>query len=170
MNTTGIIATTIPEGSALFLLVSFIILLALMKKFVFGPVQDMMDKRAQQINDDLDNAIQTKENALKDQEQIKFNLQESQKQAAELLNNARINAEKESSNLIGIAQARANDINRQARLDANQIKEDALNQAKNEIADLSLKIASQIVNKELNERTHQKLIDDFISEVSSKGK
>lgn len=160
----------IPMGSALYTLIVFIILLLLMKRFVWGSVQKMMDARAQQINDDLDGAHRSNLEAQKMEDLAASNLQESQRQASQVLENARINAEQETQKANDLAQAHANAIARQARVDARQAKEDAINQAKDEIADLSLQIAGQIVNKELNAKTHQKLIDDFISDLEKQVK
>lgn len=163
------LATPIPFGSAIFVLVSFIILLLLLKKFAWNNVSKILNERADRINKDLDDAAKARQEADVLNAEAKTNLQKSQTQASTLIDNARANAEKEGAKALNTATAHANSISRQAQTDARQLKEDALHNAKDEIADLALQLAGLIVDKELDKKTHQKLIDNFIDELGTKG-
>ena len=52
-------------GTVLFTLITFIILLALLKKFAWGPLKSIMDERENAINKDIDDAHEAKVNAKK---------------------------------------------------------------------------------------------------------
>lgn len=54
-------------------------LLALLKKFAWGPLKDVMDKRERDINRDIDDAEQAKLNAQKLEEENKQNLKKHKK-------------------------------------------------------------------------------------------
>lgn len=58
---------------------TFIVLLALLKKFAWGPLKDVMDKRERDINRDIDDAEQAKLNAQKLEEENKQNLKKHKK-------------------------------------------------------------------------------------------
>nr|WP_257609177.1 F0F1 ATP synthase subunit B [Oenococcus oeni] len=159
------IAIQIPDGSAIFVLLTFILLMFILKKLAWGPITKIMDARANQINDDLDSATKSKNEVKKLQTVADTNLKESQSQATALMENARKSSEEQSKKIVDLAQAHADSINRQAQIDARQIKDDALDSAKDEIADLSVLIASRIIGKEITASKHKALIDDFISEL-----
>ncbi|MDR0899809.1 MAG: F0F1 ATP synthase subunit B [Lactobacillaceae bacterium] len=169
-NFVGILATPIPYGSALYVLISFIVLLLLLKKFAWGPITKMMDQRAQQINSDLDDALKTKQDAQQLQQQAQNNLQSSQAQANALIEDARNRAADEASQTIASANKQADNILKQAQEDASQLKDDALDSAKDQITDLSLQVASQIISQKLDAKTNKKLVNDFISELEQKNK
>ncbi|MDN6899399.1 F0F1 ATP synthase subunit B [Oenococcus sicerae] len=159
------IAIEIPGGSAIYVLLTFIALLYCLKKFAWGPVTKMMDTRANQINNDLDAAAKSKADAQKLQTVADHNLKESQAQATDLMENARKSSDDQGKKIVDLAQAHADSISRQAQKDARQIKSDALDSAKDEIADLSVSIASRIIGEEITANKHKELIDDFISEL-----
>ena len=52
-------------GDLIFYIVTFIILMLLVKHFAWGPVTDMMKKRADKIASDIDNAAKSRESAEK---------------------------------------------------------------------------------------------------------
>lgn len=50
-------------GTTIVTLVTFVILIILLKKFAWGPLKEVMDKRERDINKDIDDAEQAKINA-----------------------------------------------------------------------------------------------------------
>ncbi|MCV3297186.1 F0F1 ATP synthase subunit B [Oenococcus kitaharae] len=159
------IAIQIPGGSAVYVLLTFILLLYGLKKLAWGPVTKIMDERANRISDDLDSAAKSRSEAEKLQKIADQNLKESQAQATELMESTRKSAETQGKKVADLAQAHADSINRQAQVDARQIKTAALESAKDQIADLSVSIASKIIGKEISAKDHKALIDDFISDL-----
>ena len=65
------------------------------------------------------------------------------------------------------AQKEAADIKARAAADIEQEKKKAINEAKDEIGGLAMDIAGKVVEKEINENDHKKLIEDFISKVGA---
>lgn len=66
-------------GTVIVQVLTFIVLLALLKKFAWGPLKDVMDKRERDINRDIDDAEQAKLNAQKLEEENKQNLKKHKK-------------------------------------------------------------------------------------------
>lgn len=66
-------------GTVIVQVLTFIVLLALLKKFAWGPLKDVMDKREKDINRDIDDAEQAKLNAQKLEEENKQNLKKHKK-------------------------------------------------------------------------------------------
>ena len=67
------------RGTVIVQVLTFIVLLALLKKFAWGPLKDVMDKRERDINRDIDDAEQAKLNAQKLEEENKQNLKKHKK-------------------------------------------------------------------------------------------
>ena len=64
-----------------------------------------------------------------------------------------------------LAQAKAAGIKAQAEADIAQERKKAINEVKNEIGGIAMDIAGKVVEKEINEADHKKLIEDFIKNV-----
>ena len=119
---------------------NLMIQLFLIKKFLFKPVNDILEKRRQLTDQAIREAREAKEEAdgLKTQYES------------------------------GIAKAReeaAAGIKAQAEADIAQERKKAINEVKNEIGGLAMDIAGKVVEKEIDEADHKRLIDDFIKNV-----
>lgn len=76
-------------GDMLFYIVSFIILMLLVKHYAWKPVTDMMNKRATKISDDIDNAEKSRAEAEKLAAQRQTELQNSHQEAAKIISTAK---------------------------------------------------------------------------------
>ena len=65
------------------------------------------------------------------------------------------------------AQEEVAGIKARAAADIEQEKKKAINEAKDEIGGLAMDIAGKVVEKEIKESDHKKLIDDFITKVGA---
>ena len=72
-------------GDLVFYIVTFIILMLLVKHFAWKPVTDMMKKRADKIANDIDNAARSRESAEKMAAKRQAELQSSRQEAAEII-------------------------------------------------------------------------------------
>lgn len=80
-------------GDLVFYIVTFIILMLLVKHFAWKPVTDMMKKRADKIANDIDNAARSRESAEKMAAKRQAELQSSRQEAAEIVSNAKKSGE-----------------------------------------------------------------------------
>ncbi|MCI1985390.1 MAG: F0F1 ATP synthase subunit B [Lactobacillus sp.] len=149
-------------GDMLFLLVTFAVLLVLVGKFAWKPVTKMMDTRADKINNDLDYAENARTEAQALQEKRQAELKNSQADAVKIVSQAKENGEKQRQQLVDAAHTEVATLKANAQQDIAQQKQDALNSAKDDVAELSLAIAGKIIGKELNADDQQTLIDSYI--------
>ena len=63
------------------------------------------------------------------------------------------------------ANQRAEAMLEKASADIQQEKKKALNEAKDEISELALSIAAKVVDRELTEEDHQRLVEQFIEDL-----
>lgn len=148
--------------NTLWYLIVFSILLLAVKHYAWGPVKDMMEKRRQKVIDDLDQATSDLKKAEILANEREAALKNSRQEATQILSVAKSNAQKIGKQIVSEAKAEASAIRERAKADAAQAKTDALNEARNEVADLSVTIAEKVIAKNLSAADQKDLVDQFI--------
>ena len=155
-------------GTIIVTLVTFLILLALLKKFAWGPLKDVMDKREHDINKDIDDAEQAKLNAQKLEEQNKQTLKETQDEVQKILEDSKVQARKQHEEIIHEANIRANGMIETAQNEINSEKERAIADINNQVSELSVLIASKVLQKEISDKDQKALVEKYIKEAGDK--
>lgn len=148
--------------NTLWYLIVFSILLLAVKHYAWGPVKDMMEKRRQKVIDDLDQAASDLKKAEILANEREAALKNSRQEATQILSVAKSNAQKTGKQIVSEAKAEASAIRERAKADVAQAKTDALNEARNEVADLSVTIAEKAIAKNLSAADQKDLVDQFI--------
>lgn len=146
----------------LWYLIVFSILLLAVKHYAWGPVKDMMEKRRQKVIDDLDQAASDRKKAETLANEREAALKNSRQEATQILSVAKSNAQKTGKQIVSEAKAEASAIREKAKADAARAKTDALNEAREEVADLSVTIAEKVIAKNLSAADQKDLVDQFI--------
>ncbi|MDF7672155.1 F0F1 ATP synthase subunit B [Lactobacillus sp. ESL0701] len=149
-------------GNTLWYLIVFAILLVLVKHYAWGPVSDMMEKRRQKVINDLDSAASDRKKAEVLANEREAALKNSRQEATQILSDAKANAQKTSSKIVADANTDAASIHDKAKADAAQAKADALNEARGQVADISVAIAEKVISKNLSAADQKDLVDQFI--------
>ena len=148
--------------NALFTLLNFLAVFFVGKKFLWGPVMKIITDRQKDIDDMYTSAgeAQTEANAMRDEYQQK--LSAAQQTSERLVKEATLRGQAKEEEIIQKANEEASAILSKAAADIAMEKKKAINDAKDEIAGLSLAIAGKVVERELTSADQQKLIDSFI--------
>ena len=155
-------------GTTLVTLATFVILLALLKKFAWGPLKEVMDKRERDINKYIDDAEQAKINAQKLEEENRKTLKETQDEVQRILDDAKVQARKQHEEIIHEANVRANGMIETAQSEINSEKERALADINNQVSELSVLIASKVLRKEISEQDQKDLVEKYLKEAGDK--
>ncbi len=144
---------------------NLLILTWIVKKFLYKPVKDILEKRKNQV----DEIYKTAEASARSAEQARLEyaskLSAAKNEADEILKNAAARADRLSEKIIDEARLKAEDVTRGAEEDIALEKKRAMNELKDEIASISVKIAENVVEREISAEDHKKLIDSFIDEL-----
>lgn len=152
-------------GDIVVQLVSFIILLILLRKFAFGPLMGIMKKREEHIANEIEAAEKARQEAQKVAAEQAEALKAARQDAAELIENAKKLGEQQQKDIIEAAKVEATRLKDAAVKEIQQEKDQAITALREQVASLSVLIASKVIEKELNEQDQQKLIDEYIKEV-----
>lgn len=153
-------------GFAIWILISLIVFLFVMTKYAVPPIMKALEERELKIKDSLESA----EKALAKAEQISKDnekaLHEAEVKAQKIRKEAVEEAELIRTERINNAKEEANQIIEQARTSIEQEKKQALVELRQEVAKLAIKSASIIIDSELDEKKNNKLVDSFLSDLS----
>ena len=157
-----------PElGLVFWTLVTFLILLFILRKFAWKPILGAVSDREEGIKDALasaEKARQEMENLTADNERI---LQEARAEREAMLKDARDVKNKMIADAKDEAQAQASKMIEQAQLAIESEKKSAMAELKSHVAGLSLDIAEKVVRDELSNKDKQlKLVEDMLGEAT----
>jgi F-type H+-transporting ATPase subunit b len=152
-------------GLIIWTLVSFFILLVLLKKVAFPPILKGMKKREETIKQQLDDAQKTKKEAETLLDDYKRQLADARSEAQKIINEGKGLGESIRKEVIQKAQEESNQIVKRAQEEIELQKQKALMELQEKIADLSVMAASKVINKSLNLEDHRRLVEDYISKV-----
>ena len=141
------------------------ILFLLVKKFLFKPVQNILAKRPAEVDKLYSDAQKAQEEAQTMRADYEQHLAKAKEEANEILKAASQQAQRRSDELVNDAQKKAAAILERADAEIAQEKKKAVNEIKSEISGMALDIASKVVEREISEKDHEKLIEEFIKNV-----
>lgn len=155
-------------GNMLFVLVAFLVLMLLIKRFAWGPVVKMMESRAEKVSRDLDSAEEARKQAEADAAERSAQLQTARTEANGIITDAKIAAGKQRDQIVADAHAAAQATKDQASAQIEQERAEAMAGVKNDVAELSVSIAQKIIQKELKLDDQKALIDAYIEGLGNK--
>ncbi|MCY1593138.1 F0F1 ATP synthase subunit B [Staphylococcus pettenkoferi] len=168
-NSFVLCAAHVPQwGTIIVTLITFAILLALLKKFAWGPLKEVMDQRERDINKDIDDAEQAKARAQELEERNQQTLKETQEEVHRIIEDAKVQARQQHEEIIHEANVRANGMIETAQNEINSEKERALADINNQVSELSVLIASKVLQKEISEQDQKALVEKYIKEAGDK--
>lgn len=145
-----------------------LVLFALLAKFAWSKLLDMLDERERLVNSQLDDAEKNQKEALKLLNENQEKLANAQAEIKEMMEKAREQSKLEKQTIINDAKSHAELLKENARRDIEDEKNKALDEISKQIAELSVLVASKIVEKELDAEAQSALVDKIIKEVGDK--
>lgn len=152
-------------GDIVFQLVIFLILLALLRKYALGPVMGIMKQREEHIASEINASEAKHAEAKKLAEEQRELLKQARVEAQGLVESAKKLGEKQKEEIVLVARSEADRLKQSALKEIAQEKEQAVAALREQVASLSILIATKVIEKELNEKEQEKLIQDYIKEV-----
>ena len=151
--------------TALFVLLNTLTIYFVAKKFLFGPVMKMIRDRQKEIDDMYLQANQTQDQAAQLRAEYEEKLSAATKTGDQLVKEAMVRGKNREEEIIRQANREAEAIREKASADIAREKKQALNDAKNEIADLAMEIAGKVVGASLDAAQQERLVDSFLEEL-----
>lgn len=153
----------------IFAVANFLILLGVLTKFMYKPFLANLERRKQMIEDAISNAEAVNKRADEKMNNYDKKIAGAEREAAGIINDAKIKADKQASQIIDDANEKAALIMRKAEQEIERQKEIAVNEAKDQIGMLAVMAAEKIIEKELDESGQTQIIDSILDEAGAAG-
>ena len=128
-----------------FTIINLLVLYLLMKKFLFGPIINVMDQRKAMIDQQFAEAKERQDNAKELQEQYEGALRSAKEESYQIMEQAKKEAK--------------------AQEDIRMERENAMRQMKGDVAELAMKAAAKVIGKNSGADQDLSLYDQFIEEA-----
>ena len=137
----------------------------LIKRFLFKPINEVLKKRQEAADKDIQEAKKAKEAAEAVKTEYESSMSDARGEANRIIENAKKDANLRAEELIKEAEQHASSIKAKAEEDIRLERKKALNEVKDEIGSIAMDIAGKVVEKEIHEDEHKALIDEFLQNV-----
>ncbi|MBQ6646199.1 MAG: F0F1 ATP synthase subunit B [Clostridia bacterium] len=151
--------------TALFVLLNTLAIFFVARKFLFKPVHKLISDRQAEIDEMYAEADRQKQSAESMAKELGEKLQDAQNESDRIVKDALVRAEGKEREIVAAARTEAQAVLDKAAKDAEKEKLRALNEAKDEIAAISINIAEKVLQRQLDDSDQSKLVDEFISRL-----
>jgi len=148
-------------------IISFILLLMILKKLAWGPILNALDEREMGIKDSIKSAADAQAAANRTLEEYKTQMAEAQAEAQSIVAKSRQDAERIRDDLISKSKADAQTLIDKAAKQIDLERQEAIHQIRAEIATMVVDAASKVIGRALNEDDHKKLILETLDRGSN---
>ena len=149
-------------------LIAFLIIWVVLAKFAWPQILSMMEERGKRIQESLDEAETTKKKAIASRKEYDELVTDARRKSADIVLEARKDAEAERARIIEAAHKEAEDIIAKAHANAEDERNAIYAAAAASIADLSVSVASKIVGETLDQDGEQRrIIERYVKEAGS---
>ena len=150
---------------AVLVLISTLLIVLIVKKFFWNYVRQYLEQRQAFIQSQLDESKANLQESEKLKTQYEEKMANAKQEALDLISAAKNTASREAGEIVSKARDDAHAIKEKAEMEIEHEKAKVREQLKDEISEVAFLAARKIVEKELDESTHKKYVEDFIDEA-----
>jgi F-type H+-transporting ATPase subunit b len=147
--------------------VTFIILLVVLRFVAYKPIMRMLDERSRRIKESMDQAEEIKQQSAGAQEEIKKQLEQASREGQERIARAVKAGEDVKLKAQEDAKKEAEALVTRARSEIQRERDEAIGEVRREFADLTVLAAGKVIEKSLDKEEHRDLIDKVLEESSA---
>jgi len=152
-------------GLYIWTILTFLVLLALLAKFAWRPLLAALDSRQSAIRKSLDDADQARRELERLNQESAQILNTARKEADQIIVSGRSDAERLREDMRQKAKAEADGIVKNAERQIQLETARALQQLRAEAVDLSVMIASKLIQRNLSKEDNERLIEEALKQV-----
>ena len=149
----------------IFAWINLVILYVFLKKLLFKPVTDMINSRQKEIDDMYSEAEGAKASANEMKAEYEEKIASADAESEEILRRAVRRAELREEEILREADKKAARVMERAEEQIELEKKRAVNDVKNEVSSIALGIAEAVIERDIDKKDHDSLIDEFIDKL-----
>jgi F-type H+-transporting ATPase subunit b len=152
-------------GLLLSQIVNFGLLLALLYAFLYKPVLGKLEERARRIKKGLDDADQAQRLLAEANVRYQEELERARREAREIVERATRLGDQQRQEILAQARQEAHELISRAQQEAQRILQEEQAALQQQVIDLSIAVASRLLEKNLDPEKHHRLIEEFLAEA-----
>lgn len=156
---------SIAPWTVIFQILNLLLLMVLFKKYLFKPVMEILEKRQAEIEGHYQEAQQAETDAKAMKADYESKMAGARQEADRVIKTATESANAMSASIVEEARTQADQLKRRAQTEIDLERRRAFDEVKGELSGIALDIASQVIEREVNEKDHEAFIDEFIKNV-----
>jgi F-type H+-transporting ATPase subunit b len=155
----------VTPGLMIWTIVCFLVVLFVLKRYAFGPIQNTIDTRRKRIEDTINEADHARDEAKRLLEEHRQLIGQAKSQSEEILAEARRVADAQRERVRTETEEDRQRRLEETRRQIEQATAQALGQIREEVGKLSLLAAEKITRKSLTDADQKRLIDEALAEI-----
>ncbi len=144
---------------------TFVLLFLFLRKFAFGPIQNMIDARRDSIQESITAAEEMRREAERMLAEYRESIASARHEAEEIIERAHKVGESTKSEIVIEARTQAQKEVDGAREQIQRETRKAIQEIKDQVADLTILAAGKVTGKTMTKEDHLRLVDEALSEV-----
>ena len=145
--------------------VNFVLLLIILQKLAYKPVLKILKERSEKIEKSIKQAEKI-EKELKNTEETKLvEIEKAKEEAQKIIKKAIESSEKKSQETVERIKIKTQEVVEKAKQEIRLEKENSIKEAKAEITDIALQIATKIIGNNIDDSRQKKLVDKTLSKI-----
>ena len=159
-----------PElGTIIWTLVTFAILLVLLRKFAWGPLLALLDEREKTVKDSLEAAERARAEADETLRRNQEILAGARRETQALLEQGRRESETLRAEILAQARQEALDLVEQGKRQVQFEQKQAIDSLRRQVADLAIGAAERLIHSELDDAKHRELVAEYVKSLPELG-
>jgi F-type H+-transporting ATPase subunit b len=160
---------TINPGLMIWTLVTFAIVLFILRRYAFGPLQQMIETRRKAVTEQIEAAERDRAEAQRLVDEYRQQLAQAQRDATRIIEDARRTAEERGRQAVQALEDEKERLMARARQEIESETRRSLSQIKEQIADLTIFATEKVIRARLDQEEQRRLIDDALTGVDFTG-
>ncbi len=146
-------------------IINFLILMVIFRKYLREPLSKILSARKEAIATELSQAEEAKKIAEQNRKEMEEILKNAKKEASVIINTAEKKAFEREESIIKDAHTHRDKIIRAAELEKGKMEESLKKELTSTLRETAAMMAAELVAKNMNTETKDKLLNEFIDEV-----
>ena len=151
----------------IFVIINFLILVGVLGKFLYKPFLGALETRKQNIHDAFEKAELVNRRADAKMAKYERRISNAEDETREIIKEGKKTADKHAQTIIDEANRKATEIVERAEQAAKLEKAKAIDELREDIADMVIMAAEQVVGREIEKEGHKAIIDEIIDQTRS---
>jgi F-type H+-transporting ATPase subunit b len=157
--------TDINVALVVWTLVTFGLLVIVLKRFAWGPILETIEAREKTINDALESARRERAEAEKAAADMRASLDKARGEAADLIRKNQAEVAAAKTELMAAARKESEALLVQARQSIEEERRAAVADLRSQVVDIAIEAAGRLLQVQMDEKKQRQLVEEYLAKL-----